>query len=182
MFPDHPPQVQRSMAMAATIFERRGDSRGSPKNDHRFIEDYAAQGSLADLLAGSRHVPVIPQKHAISHRRAFYSSSPSPPSSSPPRSPPRSSSSTASSNSGPPNSSPISRPILRISRATLLGSFSSTSPSAEGSLRASSRASSLRGVANRDIKRRSLRLPQCWQISSTASLMRRVRMLERLRH
>src|SRR5579863_452626 len=106
----------------------------------------------------------------------------SPSSSSPPISPLVSISLTASSNSGPANSSPISRPILRIARARLLGSFSSISPNCDESASASMRASSLRGIANRDIRRCSFLLPHFPHCGLAFSLTRRVRTLVRRWH
>ncbi len=114
------------------------------------------------------------------NKRARTKSSSSDPSS--PKSPPLSISSTASSNSAPPNSSPISLPIRFIIRATLFGSFSSTSPIFDGSDSDSILDSSLRGIANRDMSRLIFFPPQCAHTASTFSLMRVVRTLVVRRH
>ena len=65
--------------------------------------------------------------------------------------------------------------------ATLRGSFSSTLPNDDGSAMESSRLSSERGMAKRDMRRSSLQPPQCWHTSSTFSLTRKVRIWERRR-
>src|SRR5439155_13791038 len=107
----------------------------------------------------------------------YRSSSPPAPPLSPPSSesspPPASISSTISSKSSPA-SSPSSLPILRIQRAMLFGSFSSRSPSEEGSPRSSSRSSSERTRAKRDMRRASFPLPQRSHLGSTCSLTRSV--------
>src|SRR5712691_1138060 len=85
-------------------------------------------------------------------------------------------SSTASLKSSP-SSSPISWPIRFMNRPMLAGSFSSRSPSDEGSARDSRRASSDFTVAKRDMTRLSAEPPQRGHVGAAAADGRRTRML-----
>src|SRR5712692_9123668 len=85
-------------------------------------------------------------------------------------------SSTASLKSSP-TSSPISCPMRFMNRPTLAGSFSSRSPSDEGSARDSRRASSDFTVAKRDMTRLSAEPPQRGHVGAAAADGRRTRML-----
>src|SRR5206468_9749841 len=97
-------------------------------------------------------------------------SSPSPPLSS------AIASSTASLKSSP-RSSPISWPMRFMKRPTLAGSFSSRSPSDEGSASDSRRASSDFTVAKRDMTRLSAEPPQRGHVGAAATDGRRISML-----
>src|SRR5437764_3024103 len=89
-------------------------------------------------------------------------------------------SSTAESKSSP-RSSPNSLPIFFMKRATLPGSFSSRSPKLDESASESRRASSLLGVAKRDMTRLNAVLWQRGQVGGGAADGRRTSRLTRRR-
>src|SRR5262249_34641369 len=76
-----------------------------------------------------------------------------------------------------PSSSPISWPMRFMTRPTLAGSFSSRSPSDEGSASDSRRASSDFTVAKRDMTRLSAKPPQRGHAGAAAADGRSTRML-----
>src|SRR5439155_126243 len=170
---DRPPQqLRRPLDAAERVFdlvreaERDRAERRQPLRAATRRLESTLESQVAEHEDGTRDgaVAVVKRRarrchHDVPPPRAQQPLPPPPaPPPSPPSSesspPPASISSTISSKSSPA-SSPSSFPILRIQRAMLFGSFSSRSPSEEGSPRSSSRSSSERTRAKRDMRRAS---------------------------